>query len=337
MIGWEIKKIAKAKTSLITIIIFILLAAIMAIIKPTLPDEIKYVNEQHETVVDKRSPIVIGKENYNKKIQQLKETSTSKDPMEKNMAQDSKKKIESIKENEYKQVNFWKVFSYRSTHSVASFFILIMTILMVSNIYINEKISSVDNLILTSKNKFKCLYSKIFLAILIPVVFYSVYLGLEFLIGIIQYGAPVNGHLQAFRVVDNFILLKGAPTITSYVLFKIFVMYLVLTSISLVVFLFSSTLSNSLSVITSSAAFIVIGKVCMLLKFLPKKLLIVLDKINYIDMLSYFDMNIGMNWGKISVLGNNFDLINLSIGIIGLIIILSILLTIINFKKFITN
>lgn len=48
--------------------IFILLTSIMAIIKPTLEDEIKHVNEQHETVVDKRSPIVIGKENFNKKL-----------------------------------------------------------------------------------------------------------------------------------------------------------------------------------------------------------------------------------------------------------------------------
>lgn len=40
----------------------------MAIVKPTLEDEIKHVNEQHETVQDKRSPIVIGKENFNKKL-----------------------------------------------------------------------------------------------------------------------------------------------------------------------------------------------------------------------------------------------------------------------------
>jgi len=54
-------------------------------------------------------------------------------------------------------------------------------------------------------------------------------------------------------------------------------------------------------------------------------------------MLSYFDINIGMNWGNISIMGNNFDLINFSIGIVGLIILLSILLIIIKFKKFITN
>lgn len=63
----------------------------------------------------------------------------------------------------------------------------------------------------------------------------------------------------------------------------------------------------------------------------------ILDKVNYIDMLSYFDINIGMNWGQISIFGNNFDLINFSIGIFGLIILLSTLLITINFKKFITN
>ncbi len=217
------KKIAKSKITLIAMAIFILLTSIMAIIKPTLEDEIKHVNEQHETVVDKRSPIVIGKENFNKKIDGLVEVSKSKgkDSMEKRIAEDSKKKIKNIKDNEYKEVNFWKVFSYRSTHSVASFFMLIMIMLIVSNIYINEKISSVDNLILSSKNKFKCLYSKMFLAILIPVIFYSVYLGLEFLISIIQYGKPVNGNLQAFRIIDNFVLLKGDPTIVNYVSSKI--------------------------------------------------------------------------------------------------------------------
>lgn len=61
------KKIVKSKVALIAIAVFILLTSIMAIIKPTLEDEIKYVNEQHETIVDKRSPIVIGKENFNKK------------------------------------------------------------------------------------------------------------------------------------------------------------------------------------------------------------------------------------------------------------------------------
>lgn len=339
MIVWEIKKIVKSKIALIAIAVFILLTSIMAIIKPTLEDEIKYTNEQHETIVDKRSPIVIGKENFNKKIEALLEISkhNEKNSIEKNMVKDSKTKIENIKNNEYKKVNFWKVFSYRSTHPVASFFILVMIMLIVSNIYISEKISSVDNLILSSKNKFKCLNSKMFLAILIPVIFYSAYLGLEFLIGIIQYGTPINGNLQAFRIVDNFILLKGAPTILNYVLLKISVMYLVLISISLVIFLFSSTLNNSLTVISSGAIFIVLGKVCMLLKFLPKKLLMILYKVNYIDMLSYFDINIGMNWGNISIMGNNFDLINFSIGIVGLIILLSILIIIINFKKFITN
>ncbi len=63
----------------------------------------------------------------------------------------------------------------------------------------------------------------------------------------------------------------------------------------------------------------------------------VLNKVNYIDMLSYFDINIGMNWGNISIMGNNFDLINFSIGIIVSIIIFSILLIIVNFKKFIIN
>ncbi|MCR1934750.1 hypothetical protein ACQX0N_00765 [Clostridium tepidum] len=339
MIGWEIKKIVKSKISLIAIAIFIFLTSIMAVIKPTLENEIKYVNEQHETIKDTRSLIVIGNENFNKKIDALVEMSKSngKDPMEKRIAEDSKKKIENIKDNEYKEVNFWKVFSYRSTHSVASFFMLILIMLIVSNIYIDEKISSVDNLILSSKNKFKCLYSKMFLAILIPVIFYSAYLGLEFLISIIQYGTPVNGNLQAFRIVDNFIILKGDPTIVNYVLSRVSVMYLILISISLVIFLFSSTLSSSLAVISGGAIFIVLGKVCMLLKFLPKKLLMVLNKVNYIDMLSYFDINIGMNWGNISIMGNNFDLINFSIGIIVSIIIFSILLIIVNFKKFIIN
>ncbi len=63
----------------------------------------------------------------------------------------------------------------------------------------------------------------------------------------------------------------------------------------------------------------------------------ILDKVNYIDMLSYFDINIGMNWGNISIMGNNFDLISFSIGIVASIIILSTLLITINFKKFITN
>lgn len=68
-------------------------------------------------------------------------------------------------------------------------------------------------------------------------------------------------------------------------------------------------------------------------KFLPKKLLMILDKVNYIDMLSYFDINIGMNWGNISIMGNNFDLISFSIGIVASIIILSTLLITINLKN----
>ena len=80
--------------------------------------------------------------------------------------------------------------------------------IIISNIYVDEVVTSVKDIILSSKEKKKALKSKIFVALLVPLVIYSVYLMGIFIITCMQQGVPVNGDLESFRIVDNVVALK---------------------------------------------------------------------------------------------------------------------------------
>ncbi|HEK5070231.1 TPA: hypothetical protein SOL94_003924, partial [Clostridioides difficile] len=100
----------------------------------------------------------------------------------------SKKKLDNLSVNEYKDISFWKVFNYRVTNSLINVGMLIIISIIISNIYVDEVVTSVKDIILSSKEKKKALNSKIFVALLVPLVIYSVYLMGIFIITCMQQG-----------------------------------------------------------------------------------------------------------------------------------------------------
>ncbi|WBW97766.1 hypothetical protein [Oceanirhabdus sp. W0125-5] len=339
MIAWEIKKIFKSKTGLIVLGLFVFLCGVMSLIKPTLETENSYRNEKYELIVDRRPEKEIAQEKLNNKLSQIEAMANnqSDDEFSQKMIEISKEKLKAIKSREYEDVSFFKVFNHRVSHPFMSVIIVIILILIFSNIYTDERVSGVDNIILPSKNKFKALYAKLILAVNLPIVIYGIYLGIVFLITLIQYGTPVSGELGAFRIVDNAIFLNGAFTINEYLSLKFGIMILIFISIALFSSFFSFNSKNSLGSISGCLIFILLGKVCTLIKFLPNSLLMMLSKGNYVDLIFYPNQFIGMYFGNVDIFGMNLDLINLASQILVFIMFIGIALCVFTFKKVLTR
>ncbi|GAA0181956.1 ABC transporter permease [Clostridium sediminicola] len=339
MIHWEFKKIFKSKTGLLVLIMFVFIIGVMVFIKPPLETENSYRNDKYELMVDSRSEKVIAQEKFNSKVEQIEAMANIKgtENFSKKMKELSEKKLRMAKNNEYEEVSFFKVFNHRATFPLMSVVMVIILVLIFSNIYTDERVSGVNNIILPSKNKFKVLYSKLALAIILPIIIYGSYLGIEFLITLVQYGTPVNGELQVFRIVDYGVFLKKAYTINGYLLLKIIMMALIFVSISVFASFFSYISSNSLASISGTLIFLVIGKACTIIKFLPDLLLILLSKANYVDLMFYPERFIGMDAGEVNILGKSLDIINLCNGTLIAMLFTGVILCIVTFKKVLTK
>lgn len=339
MILWELKKIFKSKTGLIVLAMFVFLCGIMSFIKPTLEIENSYRNDKYELIEDSRPEKKIAQEKLNNKISQIEAMANNKenDRFSQQMREISKKKLESIESREYEDVSFFKVYSHRVSHPFTSVIMVIILVLIFSNIYTDEKVSGVDNIILPSKNKFKTLYAKLILAVNLPVVIYGLYLGIQFVITLVQYGTPLSGELGAFRIVDNGIFLNGTFTINEYLLLKLGIMMLIFISISVFASFFSFNSKNSLGSISGCLLFIVLGKVLTLVNFLPDTLSMMLSKGNYVDLIFYPNQFIGMYFGNVDVFGMNLDLVNLCNQILVAIMFIGIALCVFTFKKILTR
>jgi hypothetical protein len=237
----------------------------------------------------------------------------------------------------YKDITFWKVFNYRAFHPLMTSIMLIIIIIIFSNIYTDEVISTVDNLILSSRNKNKVLYSKLALSIGVPTFLYIVYLALQFIITNIQYGKPINGGLQAIRIFDNPLLLKDGYTIYKFVLLKIGIMLIILISLGVLASLFSFITTNSIQSTSGFLIFIFLGKAMTLIKFLPKEVLLIFSKINFIDLIFNFNEFAGMYSGRLKVFSTSLDVTNLCLGIMIVTLFIGIFLCTNIFKKFLTR
>ncbi|WFD10242.1 hypothetical protein [Tepidibacter hydrothermalis] len=340
MILWEIKKILKSKTGLIILGLLIFLSGIMFFLKPTLETENSYRNDKYELVIDDRAGDEIAKEKFNEKINQIEQMANTyvNDESIKKIIEISRENLRFMKYREYKDVSFFKVFDHRADHPFMSVVMVIILVLIFSNIYTDEKISSVDSIILSSKNKFKVLYSKLALSIILPILIYGLYLVIAFLVTVVQNGMPVNGELEAFRIIDNgAILLNGTYTINNYLILKISTMISIFISISVFSSFFSFISANSLASISGTLIFLVLGKSCTLIKFLPGELLTILSSVNYVDLIFYPDRFIGMYCGQINVLGNSLDLTSLCNGILIFMLFMGLGLCVFTFKKILTR
>ncbi|MBW9150070.1 hypothetical protein K2F40_13995 [Clostridium sp. CM028] len=335
MIYWELKKILKSKTGIIVAAIFILLCGVMAFIKPEMETQKSHRNQQYELIKDTRKAEVIAQEKLDAKIGTIKEAANNqqKDEFSKGIKEISTKKLKSMEGAMYKEVSFWKVFDYRATNTFMVFCMVVILIIVCCNTYTDEIVSTVENLILTSKNKNRTLYSKLGLGILIPTVLYGFYLAIQFIITAIQYGMPINGKLQAIRIIDNPILARDAYTIIQFIISKIIIMILILVTLGVIACLCSFITKSS---IASTSAFLIIvitPKLLTIVRVIPSNVQMVLSKVNFIDLIVYFQMFAGVYYGSVKFFGMNFDLINLCIGMLAVTIVAAITLSIVSFKK----
>ncbi|MDU2687525.1 MAG: hypothetical protein E7C44_08645 [Paeniclostridium sordellii] len=336
MLNWEIKKILKDKSSILALILMIVSLLIVSFIKPLLETQNEYFDEsKNKTVIDNRSKEEISNEKLAIKKEMVKSTIDSPDS-DKTLKSISKEKLNLDNGNKYKNVDFYKVFTERIDFSVSIIIMLIIIVMIISNIYTDEVVANVSPIILSSKQKNKALYSKVIIAILLPIVVYSVYIGAAWIITYIQYGAPLNGNLQAYRIIDMAVLAKSM-TINQYALAKIITTTLILLGASIVSLLVSFLSDNSVKSISLSAGFIAAGKVLTQFSFLPKEILSLIGKGNYIDVITGTSKISGFYNGQINILSKTFDMSNLIIIIYALIAIIGLLGCIYTIKKVLTK
>ena len=336
MLNWEIKKILKDKSSIVAFILIIISILIISFTKPMLETQNEYWDEsKNEYVIDNRSKDVISNEKLAIKKEMVQSAVDSPDS-DKTLKYISKEKLNLDNGNKYENVDFYKVFTERIDFSVSIIIMMIIIVMLISNLYTDEVVANVSPIILSSKQKNKALYSKVIIAILLPILVYIVYLGGTWLITYIQYGKPLNGDLQAYRIIDIAVLVKSM-TINQYVLSKIITTTLILLGVSIVSLLVSFLSDNSVKSISISSGFIVSGKVITQFSFLPKDILLLLDRGNYIDVINRTSKISGFYNGKIDILSKTVDISNLIIIIYALIAIIGLLGCIYTIKKVLTK
>lgn len=337
MLKWEIKKLFKNKSIIVSSIVLILLCGIMSLLKPDLETENSYIDEKGNYISDTRSEYTIANEKLNYKVSELKEIKLQQnlkkqDELSKKASEMASLKLNHDSGKEYKDVNFYKVLNYRLSSMLSSIVIIGIVIYIFSNIYTDEKLSNVDSIILSSKNKSKALFSKLSLSIIVPAVFYLIYVLIIGCITMVQYRQPVNGALQAYRIV-NIVTLVNPISINEYTVQSISTMMTIFISTGIFASLFSFITKNSVESIVGITVFLVIGKLLTLMKFLPAKLISVLSYSNYIDIIMHPDMIIGNYIGNINLLGQSIGLISLAYILLVTILLIGVGLNIYVFRK----
>lgn len=314
---------AKSKSMFISLGILVLILMISIFITPVLETESYYIDKEKGRIEDTRSGIDVGNEKFQNKINVLKQFSNQTDTGEfsKKIELMSKKKLDNLSVNEYKDISFWKVFNYRVTNSLINVGMLIIISIIISNIYVDEVVTSVKDIILSSKEKKKALKSKIFVALLVPLVIYSVYLMGIFIITCMQQGVPVNGDLESFRIVDNVVALKTNLSITKYVILNIGIELLMFEGWAMIAIFGSFISKSSISSISFFIFIISITKIISVIHILPKKLLSVVSNVNYYDLIFGFNKIIGNYLGDIMIFKVNIDIVNIAIGLLMAILI----------------
>lgn len=248
-----------------------------------------------------------------------------------------KDKIDKVTFKEYKDVTFWQVFNHRIFHPLIAFFMLAFAAVIFSNIYTDEIVSDVDNLILTSKNKYKALNSKIILTVLTTVGIYLLYLLIQFIATWIMYGAPHNGNLQAFRILNNGIFLKNSMTIQGYDVLKIGVCTLILITISMLATMSSFLTTNSLASIGVFGTMILIPKVAIYIKGVPSTITVILDNLAIDKILFKIEAFVGMYLGRVNIGSSYLDINNVVLFVIFTVFVVSIAIIKIKSRKLTVN
>ncbi|MGL5312022.1 MAG: hypothetical protein ACRC92_02130 [Peptostreptococcaceae bacterium] len=332
MLNWEIKKILRDRSSIIALMLMMVLFLQINFMKPMLETENEYWDKtKNEYVVDNRSEAEIANDKLKLKVDMIKSVNNLPDK-DKSLASLSKEKLSLDNGNKYENVDFFKVFTYRLDFPLSIVIMLIIIVMLVSNLYTDEEVSNTSPIILSCKNRNKVLYSKLGIAIVTPILLYGLYICVTYLITYTQYGPPLNGNLQAYRLSDIAMLTK-TMTINQYTLSKILTTTLMLLGISVVSMLISFLSDNSVKSIGLSVGFIAIGKILTLFRFLPMVLLTILSTGNYVDVTTGMASISGTYNGNVDILSKSVDISNLCLGIYGAIIVVGILGCIYSIKK----
>lgn len=339
MLTWEIKKIIKEKTSIIALVLLAVMFLQISFIKPMLETQNEYFDEsKNEYVIDKRDKEVIANEKLQNKVAQINASlkSIPSDGQTKALSKISNEKIKLDDGSKYENVDFYKVFSYRVDFGLSIMIMIIILVMICSNLYIDEQISNVSTIMLSSKNKNKALNSKLLIAVFLPVILYGVYILGTGIITYIQYGKPLNGSLQAYRISDIALLIKPL-TINQYVINQMVTSVFMLMGISLASLLSSFISDNSVKSIGLSVGFIALGKILTMFKFLPTKVLQLLGISNYVDVIMGMGKISGFYNGSINIMSKSLDLSNVCLAVYALIVVIGVLANIYCIKKVLTK
>ena len=294
---------------------------IISFFKPLLETQNEYWDEsKNEYVIDNRSEDEIANEKLMIKKEMIKSTIDDPDSDE-TLKSISKEKLDLDNGDNYENVDFYKVFTERIDFLVSIIIMIIIIVMLISNLYTDEVVANVSPIILSSKQKNKALYSKLMVAIFLPILVYSVYIGATWLITYIQYGKPLNGDLQAYRIIDMAMLAKSM-TINQYAVAKIITMTLILLGVSIVSLLVSFLSDNSVKSMSITDGFIGAGKLLTRFSFLPKEILSLLARGNYIDVIAGNSKISGFYNGEMNILSKTVEMSNLIISIYGLIVVI---------------
>lgn len=339
MLTWEIKKIIKEKTSIIALVLLAVMFLQISFIKPMLETQNEYFDEsKKEYFIDKRDKEVIANEKLQNKVEQINEIikSIPSDGETKALSKMSNEKIKLDDGSKYENVDFYKVFSYRVDFGLSIMIMIIILVMICSNLYVDEQISNVSTIMLSSKNKNKALNSKLLIAVFLPVILYGVYILGTGIITYIQYGKPLNGSLQAYRISDIALLIKPL-TINQYVINQMVTSVFMLMGISLASLLSSFISDNSVKSIGLSVGFIALGKILTMFKFLPTKILQLLGISNYVDVIMGMGKISGFYNGSINIMSKSLDLSNVCLAVYALIVVIGVLANIYCIKKVLTK
>ncbi|MDU3802401.1 hypothetical protein [Paraclostridium bifermentans] len=329
MLRWEIKKILKDKSNIIPLVLMVILFLQISFSAPILDTQnINWDSDKREYVTVTRNGDVIANEKLKIKVDEVKSGANSSEIYN----HISKEKLKLDAGDKYEDIAFYQVFAHRESNMISIIIMLIIILMIVPNLYTDEIVFDTVPIILSSKNKNKVLFSKLRVSILLPILLYGLYIAYVWIITCMQYGHPINGGLQAYRVCDIAFITK-AVTINQFVIYRIIVTGLILLGVSIASMLSSFLSDNSLKSTVLSVGVVIIGKVLSMVKFLPGLMPIILSKFNYIDVALGTTGIGGVYNGELDILSKSLDASNLCIAVYVLIVVFGILGCIYNIKK----
>lgn len=208
---------------------------------------------------------------------------------------------------------FYGALSRRMAHPFVMVSMMSITILIFSNIYVEEKLSGVDNIILSSCKKPQVLNAKMSSAMIFTTASYLIFIGMEAIIAGIQYKVASGISMDA-SILSGVVLSKGTDmSIGYYLLIKGIAAYAVLLSSSVISVLSSMLSSTSIGALSIIFSFLGMGKVISIMDFIPGKIASLLSLNNYYDVTLGLENMVSMHSAKVEVFGQSLSMTDCTI------------------------